>query len=578
MISRRRHRNISVGADEPRTPTHSLPSYDEPTAETNRKLTREEEAEVALLNTSFAPAARTVLIAFFLLTIATVPALQFMGEIRSHGATRHLPMFDVYKLAPTMTHIASLRHISDLRHLLPSAEDIKATEKNLERDSVVSQALLPHVQSFLTGQLGAGNEQVYRGRDGWLFYRPDVEYVTGLPFLDRAHIHARRLARDVEPNSVRTIIDFRDQLAARGIKLVVVPIPVKPQIDGEMLATKRTPETPLQNPAFDEWKQQLTSAGVEVFDPLPLLVARKSESGGAPLYLQTDSHWRPETMEFIAEKLAAVTRVLSPADTVSPPPPTIAKEVSGIGDIAAMLKLPAEKKLFARQRVTVHEAASASGRNSSNGDVLLLGDSFTNIFSLEAMGWGESAGFAEHLSRTLHLDCIVRNSDGAFATREILQHELARGRDRLAGKRVVIWEFATRELSIGNWRLLDMKLGKSEPARFLTINAGDEREITGTVEAVSSVPRAGSVPYKDHIMSLHVVDIDGKPGAEALVYAWSMRDNVWTSAARIRPGDQVKLKLRAWNEVAAQFEKFNRSEIEDPAVQLEEPVWGELVR
>jgi hypothetical protein len=71
------------------------------------------------------------------------------------------------------------------------------------------------------------------------------------------------------------------------------------------------------------------------------------------------------------------------------------------------------------------------------------------------MGWGESAGFAEHLSRALGLraiDCIVRNSNGAFATREILSQELARGRDRLAGKKLVVWEFAARELAFGDSR------------------------------------------------------------------------------------------------------------------------------
>ena len=63
--------------------------------------------------------------------------------------------------------------------------------------------------------------------------------------------------------------------------------------------------------------------------------------------------------------------------------------------------------------------------------MLLLGDSFSNIFSFEAMGWGESAGFAEHLSFALRrpIDCILRNSDASFATREILSNELARGRE-----------------------------------------------------------------------------------------------------------------------------------------------------
>jgi alginate O-acetyltransferase complex protein AlgJ len=57
-----------------------------------------------------------------------------------------------------------------------------------------------------------------------------------------------------------------------------------------------------------------------------------------------------------------------------------------------------------------------------------------------------------------------------------------------------------------------------------------------------------------------------------------MRDNALTPAARLRRGDQVTVKLRAWSEVSDQYEKINRSEIDDPAVQLEEPCWGELVK
>ena len=55
-----------------------------------------------------------------------------------------------------------------------------------------------------------------------------------------------------------------------------------------------------------------------------------------------------------------------------------------------------------------------------------------------------------------------------------------------------------------------------------------------------------------------------------------MRDNVLTTAARFRPGDRVTLRLRPWADVADKYEKINRSEIDDPAVQLEEPCWGEL--
>ena len=96
-------------------------------------------------------------------------------------------------------------------------------------------------------------------------------------------------------------------------------------------------------------------------------------------------------------------------------------------------------------------------------------------------------------------------------------------------------------------------------------------------------PASGSVPYKDHILALHLTDltVEGReenPGLEAIVYAESMRDNILTAAARFRPGDRVTLRLRSWADVSDKYEKINRSEIDDPAVQLEEPCWGEITR
>jgi len=275
-----------------------------------------------------------------------------------------------------------------------------------------------------------------------------------------------------------------------------------------------------------------------------------------------------------------------PAAAGSTSPSIIEKEIVGRGDIAAMLKLSSGDKFFPPETVTIRQVVIGNTlwRPSKEADVLLLGDSFSNIFSFEAMGWGESAGFAEHLSLALRrpIDCILRNSDASFATREILSNELARGRDRLAGKKLVIWEFAARELSFGNWKLLDLKLGEAKPSRFLSLKAGDEIAVSGTVESISPVPRPGTVPYKDHIEALHLVDVvaadargDAAAHSQAVVYLWSMRDNVWTSAARLRPGDRVKLHLRPWPDVSAQYEKFNRTELDDSALQLEEPVWGE---
>jgi len=474
----------------------------------------------------------------------------------------------------------------DLWHLLPQAADLKAAEKAIENESVVSAWLQPRVQFLLTGKLGVGNEQVYLGRDAWLFYRPDVDYITGPPFLDPSRLRHRVHVDRVQPDPVKAIVDFRNQLEARGIDLIAMPVPMKPGIDANRLSARAEENAPLHNASFAEFKGRLENAGVRVFDPGPSLMQRKTALSGAALYLQSDTHWQPGTMEYVAEALAALI----------PPSPSrpratfqlAEKEISGLGDIARMLRLPPSQNLYRPEKVTIQEVlpANSAWRSSKDADILLLGDSFSNIFSLNALGWGESAGFAEHLSRALGgrpLDCILRNSDAAFATREMLSRDLARGRDRLAGKKLVVWEFAARELAFGDWKMIEMKVGQPAPARFFVPKAGEEVVVNGTVEAISTVPRPGTVPYLDHIVALHLTDLalEGRAENEALeslVYLESMHDNVLTAAARLRPGDRVNLRLRAWVDVSDRYEKINRSEIDDPAVQLEEPCWGEIVR
>lgn len=578
--------NIPVGGDEPLKPTHSLPRYSEPTPETHRKVSREKEAELALKNTAFTPGSRSLLILLFLLIILFIPAIQFAVELCTPHTEGRLGTFNVYKAYPAWGKIRAVRSPRDLWRLLPRAAELKAVEEQLERESVVSEWLLPRVQSILAGTLRAGNEQVYLGEDGWLFYRPDVEYVTGPPFLNPTSLRRRTLAAAMQPDPVKAIVAFRDQLAARGIELIAVPIPMKPGVEADKLSAWAEHNAVLQNASFPEFKARIQNAGIRLFDPASVLAERKAAAANSPHYLQADTHWRPETMEFVADKLAAFIQssgITPPASLQISP-----KEVTGVGDIARMLKLPESQAVYRPEAVTIHEvlAGAAPWRPLKTADILLLGDSFSNIFSLSALGWGESAGFAEHLSRALGgipLDCILRNSDAAFATREMLSRELARGRDRLAGKKLVIWQFAARELASGDWKMLEMKLGQPEPAKFFVPKTGEQIVATGTVDAISSVPRPGSVPYADHILALHLTDlaIDGaeeNEALESLVYVESMRDNVLTPAARFRPGDRVTLRLRPWADVADQYEKINRSEIDDPAVQLEEPCWGEPVK
>src|SRR5262245_57285746 len=368
-------------------PKYSLPRYADPTpSAAHRKLPRVEEADLALKNTKFTPGTRQTLIALFLLTIVAVPTIQLVGEYRAAGSIGRMPMVSIFKSLPWIPH----------------AEDLKRVERSLENESLVSQWLLPRMQYLLTVLLGAGNEQVYLGHDPWLFYRADVDHVIGPPFLDPTRLKHRLQTSRVQPDPIKAIVDFRNQLAGRGIDLVILPVSVKPSVEGEDLAVSNAnraqASADLPNPSFNEFKARLEQEKVRVFDPAPFLMERGSNGHR---YLETDTHWRPETMEIVGERLADFLR-LSP--TATPTSTSIVeKEIVARGDIAAMLKLTKGDTFYPPEKVTIRQVVTGNGlwRPSRQADVLLLGDSFSNIFSFEAMGWGESAGLAEHLSFAL---------------------------------------------------------------------------------------------------------------------------------------------------------------------------------
>ncbi|MGH8639394.1 MAG: alginate O-acetyltransferase AlgX-related protein, partial [Burkholderiales bacterium] len=259
-----------------------------------------------------------------------------------------------------------------------------------------------------------------------------------------------------QPDPREAMVRFHHELRTRGIMLVVMPTPLKPAVHPEMLAARYTDLTgALHNPSYGRFVEDLRHAGVVVFDLSDALAgARRS----GPQYLVTDSHWRPETMEGAAELLGEFISANVHLPAASDPGFRLDRaEVRNTGDIARMLDLSTDAPLFPSESAWVQRVLQADGspwRPSPGADVLLMGDSFSNIYSLESMGWGTSAGFAEQLALTLRrpVDRLVQNDQGAFATRAMLR----RAPDRLNGKRVVVYQFAARELAFGDWKVIPL--------------------------------------------------------------------------------------------------------------------------
>ena len=532
-------------------------------------FSREEAAEREIGRTTVRPFVRRFLVAAFLLTIAAVPAVQYVHEaVRTHSLKpRALEFLSAFPAAGREFARADGIAGGAAAASASLRRDFKAFEKSIEDESLLVRHALPPVQDFTARFLGLGNEKVYPGRDGWLFYRPDVDYVAGPGFLDPAALRDRGKGSGIHPDPLPALIRFREDLAARGIRLLVVPVPVKPVIEPEHLSTRRRANgNPPQNPSYPQFLADLRRNGIDALDITPVLAADKA-ADGIPCFLKTDTHWSPRTVERAAEPIAAGTRIGPGArDSAFRRGPS--QKVTAVGDLAAMLRLPPWSTLFPRETVEIHPVTAVGGAPwcaDPGAEILVLGDSFTNVYSGGDLGWGTGAGLAEQLSYTLQrpVDRLAVNAGGAATARQTL----ARSSARLAGKRLVVYEFAMRDLASGDWKITPLAGPKAEGAPAASI-------VTGMIREISRAPRPGTVPYKDLLVCIHLDTIGNFPYPEILVFLHGMKNNVLTAANSLEPGERVTLRVVPWNTVQEKIGSLNRVELPGPAADIGEVYWA----
>jgi hypothetical protein len=410
----------------------------------------DEELRRGILRTVVSRPVAGALVFVFLLLIYAIPIGQ---AVRDKMSGDEAVLLDLFRRAPTK-------------------DNIKQFEEDLDKSSTAREAVRPRMQALLARWGGFGNTKAVIGRDGWLFYAPGVTSVGGPGFLNQAIVDSRKKAaldagdEAIFPDPRPAILAFGRFLAGRGIRLVVFPVPEKASLQPVELhgRVRDGARAPGRNSDADRLATELRDSGILVFDPTP----DRLVPGAPPYFLRQDTHWTPAWMETVADGLA---RYLVEVGIAVPAPTpghwrTVEQTVARVGDVTDMLGLPEGQTLFSPQTTTIHEVrdqADKAFEANEHADVLLLGDSFTNVFSLEQMGWGAGAGFGAHLARAIgrDVDILAQNDAGAHASRQLLWNALAGGDavpgggDRLTGKKIVIWEFASRELSVGNWKPLD---------------------------------------------------------------------------------------------------------------------------
>ena len=393
---------------------------------TSKPIARDDVSRGVLV-TEISPALAWVLTVAFLGSIVALPIAQSILELRRHGPIQR--SFAVF-LTPGADSGESARVWKRANAAVVCSE--RASSRGFKQRSRAGWA--------------SGSANVVLGRDGWLFYGPGIELVTGPGLLDpnRLTLAKRDLIDAGETNPAPdprpAIRAFLEACNTAGVHLVVLPIPEKAMVQPAELSSrfKRSrPGAMASNVDYARLLSELRSAGVDVFDPSPKLLL----PGEPARFLRQDTHWTPEWMEEVARNLAEHLKSRVPSLRV----PTRSwwaerREVSRVGDIVDMLKLPEGQSLYQPQTVSVHrvlDPRDGSGwQPSAEGDVLLLGDSFSNIYCTSDLGWGDAAGLPAQLARFLErdVDVIARNGSAATATRR----ELAASEPQpLAGKTVL---------------------------------------------------------------------------------------------------------------------------------------------
>ena len=293
------------------------------------------------------------------------------------------------------------------------------------------------VQATLGKIAGKTEGPVVEGEADWLFLR------NGVASYAAPSIWPGGESPGSDPLDV--IADFDRMLDEVGIELIVVPVPGKPAIYPDKLGAGLAPDALIGGP-HEAFVELLAERGVTVIDLAPAL--RELRAAGIAPFARQDSHWSPEGMELAVD---AVVRELADAEWLKEFAHGKASEsavrISALGDLVTMGDLEGyEPETFTIAKVE----PSAGAVEDESSPVVLIGDSHLLVYHQPINGGidASGAGFPDRFfAKTGIGGDLVANQGGGI---NLPRARLARRRDdqaNLAGKKVVVWVFASRDLT-----------------------------------------------------------------------------------------------------------------------------------
>ncbi len=404
---------------------------------------------------------------------------------------------------------------TDLFRQPPTVENLRQFEHALEDGWWGQEILRPRMQQILLATLGDTGAKALAGREDWLFYRPGVQYLVEpnrVEAGDGDSIWVEPPSGETRRDSVvAAIVRFRDQLAARDIRLLVVPIPGKASVYPDMLSGRAEGTWHDFHSPTKELLEELERRGVATVDLFATFrEARQSAPSGSALYLAGDTHWTPAGARAAADAVAQKLRQFGWLPEHRYPYTSRTVRVRRRGDLVGMMQVPGAEYRFPAETVECRQVLDplhggllvprAGGREGTymnehlvdtpmEAAFLLLGDSFSRIYQFaEPASLGQtdgmpadslpgaadpaatakrrllpgSAGFPSLLAEALGAAVDYLVSDGGAATD--VRQRLSVTPEILERKRVVVWEFAERDGTLGRkgWRDVPLPAGRAQ--------------------------------------------------------------------------------------------------------------------
>jgi hypothetical protein len=284
------------------------------------------------------------------------------------------------------------------------------------------------------------------GADGWLFFTGELRLLSVGRFWGDEAPKVSRAHKPELADPMPAILDFHQQLKARGIELLLVPVPPKAAIYPEKIIPGIDVRNTDPAPALHQFYDQLRAGGVDVLDLTNLFVQNRENSRG-PVFCKTDSHWSGVGCALAGQAIAERVRQKLMNGGAAAEYVSEWKEAPITGDLVALLHKDAPKP--AAEKIAIQSVSKKNGaaiEPDANSPLLLLGDSHTLVYHDFL---AERSGLLDHLALQLGFapDLIGTRGSGATPVRINLYRHTAKNADYLGKKKVIVWCFAAREFT-----------------------------------------------------------------------------------------------------------------------------------